>query len=322
MISIIITGKSRLGGYFLRRRVMIIVLIVAIFAAAFLLVSLFLAAYVMTGRRQTLEETFKWQTDHYDTSFLEKLSKNEYIVEGCDGYQLHVILLKNPKKTDKYMIITHGYTDNRNGALKYASLYLDLGYNCIIYDLRGHGLNKPYFTTYGILEARDLDLLIKDSRKRYHISELGLHGESLGAATTVTVLKYKPDIDFAVSDCGFSDIWNVLRGGVKRMHLPGFIVNMADLGAIIRYHYSFKKMRPIDSLDENELPLLFIHGDSDTFILPKNSLDMAERTRGYHETGFIKGAGHAMSIIKDPENYRKYVNEFLNHLREKGYIKS
>ena len=117
--------------------------------------SLGLAGFVMTGSRQTLDEAFKWQSEHYDTSFYAPLEKEVYTVESYDGYILHAELLKNPVPTDDYMIISHGYTDNRMGALKYVSMYLDLGFNCIIYDLRGHGENKPTFTTYGIREGQD-----------------------------------------------------------------------------------------------------------------------------------------------------------------------
>ena len=50
--------------------------------------------------------------------------------------------------------------------------------------MRGYGENEPTFCTYGLLEGKDLAELVKDTRKRYpEISELGLHGESLGAAT-------------------------------------------------------------------------------------------------------------------------------------------
>lgn len=35
------------------------------------------------------------------------------------------------------------------------------------------------------------------------------------------------------------------------------------LGARIRYHYSLKDMRPIDSLNDNKIPILFIYGDKD-----------------------------------------------------------
>ena len=228
------------------------------------------------------------------------LEKTDYTVSGYEDYILHVEYLKNPVPTTRYMILSHGYTDNRMGSLKYVSMYMDLGFNCIIYDLRGHGENESTFTTYGIREALDLKSLIEDTKTRYSdITILGLHGESLGAATTITSLKYKPQIEFAVADCGFSDIDNVLREGYRNAHVPVFLVDLADLGAKIRYHYSLKDMRPIDSLDDNTIPILFLHGEEDTFILPKNSMDMADRTKGKHELHLIPKAGHAESEYQD-----------------------
>ncbi|WP_051454283.1 alpha/beta hydrolase [Ruminococcus albus] len=295
-------------------RKLLIIIAVAVPLLVFALM-LWLASFVMTGKRQTIDEAMQWQTEHYDFSFYEKLEKTDYTIKSFDGYELHVQFLKNPTPTDKYIIISHGYTDNRMGALKYAPMYLELGYNCIIYDLRGHGENEPTFTTYGIREGEDIYELVKDTRSRYSdISQLGLHGESLGAASTAASMKYHPDVDFAVADCGFSDIDNVLRGAYKYYHMPEFFVDLADLGARIRYGYSLKSMRPIDSLDDNEVPMLFIHGADDNFILPKNSEDMAARTRGRSEVHYIEGAGHANSILTDAETYKAYVKEFLESL--------
>ena len=268
--------------------------------------------YVTRGNRQTLEEAFSWQTDHYDTSFYEGLEKTDYVVNGSEGYELHVEYLKNPEPTTKYMILSHGYTDNRIGSLKYVKMYLDLGFHCIVYDLRGHGENEKTYTTYGVREAKDLVCLIDDTRSRYpDLSVLGLHGESLGAATTVTCLKYKPQVDFAVADCGFSDIENVLREGYRNAHVPTGLVDLADVTGKIRYHYSIKEMRPIDSLDENTVPILFLHGAEDRFILPEHSERMKEATKGYAELHLIPGADHAMSVLTDPKAYRKYVADFL-----------
>lgn len=296
----------------IRRLLIVLAVILPILV---LLLMLWLAAFVMTGKRRTIDDAMQWQSEHYDTSFYEKLEKTDYTIKSFDGYELHVEFLKNPTPTDKYIIISHGYTDNRMGALKYVPTYLELGYNCIIYDLRGHGENEPTFTTYGIREGEDISELVKDTRSRYSdISQLGLHGESLGAASTVTSMKYRPDVDFAVADCGFSDIDNVLRGANKYYHMPEFFVDLADIGARIRYGYSLKKMRPIDSLDDNEVPILFIHGSKDTFILPKNSENMAARTKGRSEVRFIEGAGHAESVLTDAESYKKYVREFLESL--------
>ena len=271
-----------------------------------------LAGYIFQVKRQTLEESMKWQSDHYNTAFYEPLEKLRYQVAGEDGYILHVELLRNPVPSTKYMILTHGYSDNRMGSLKYVPMYMQLGFNCIIYDLRGHGENVPHFVTCGILEAADLNCLIRDTHERYpDLTELGLHGESLGAATTATCMKYKPAVDFAVADCGFSDIENVLRGQAKAGHMPGFFVDLADVGARLRFGYSIKRMRPVESLDENEIPILFIHGEDDAFIPPENSRRMYERTKGPRTFRTIPGARHAESILKDPDEYKKHVSEFL-----------
>ena len=293
----------------------IIIVVIVVILILFIAFAFWLPSFVMTGKRQTLEEALAWQSDHYDTSLYEGLEKTDYIVKGYEDYDLHVELLKNPSPTDKYIIVSHGYTDNRMGALKYVQMYMDLGFNCIIYDLRGHGENATDFTTYGVREAQDLKCIVDDTRKRYDdISVLGLHGESLGAATTITSLKYKPEIDFAVADCGFSDIDNVLREGYRNAHAPVFLVDLADFTGKIRYKYSIKEMRPIDSLNDNKVPILFIHGADDTFILPKNSEDMAARTAGYSEIHIIPKAGHAESILTAPNDYKDYVERFLEKI--------
>lgn len=283
----------------------ILVLLFAVFAFR-------LASFAMTGKRQTLEEAFAWQSDHYDTSFYEDLRKTDYVINGFEDYQLHVELLENPNETTKYVILSHGYTDNRIGSLKYVPMYLELGFNCIVYDLRGHGENEPTFTTYGVREGKDLKCLIEDTRRRYEgLTVLGLHGESLGAATTITSLKDQPEVDFVVADCGFSDIENVLRGGYRNAGAPAFLFDIADFTGKLRYHYSLKEMRPIDSLDENTIPILLIHGAGDELIPPRNSEDMAKRTKGYCEIHLIPDAGHAESILTAPENYKEYVRKFL-----------
>lgn len=291
----------------------ILIAVACILAVGFAAFAFWLPSFVMTGKRQTLEEAFAWQSDHYDTSFYDGLEKTDYTIRGFKDYELHVELLKNPTPTANYIILSHGYTDNRIGALKYVPMYLELGFNCIVYDLRGHGENASDFTTYGVREGQDLKCLIDDTRARYSdLGVLGLHGESLGAATTITSLKYQPEVDFAVADCGFSDIENVLKEGYRSAHAPVFLVDVADFTGRLRYHYALKEMRPIDSLDENTVPILFIHGAEDNFILPKNSEDMAARTKGYSEIHLIPQAGHAASILTAPDVYEEYVQAFLD----------
>ena len=286
-------------------------------AALILLMLLIVAGFSMAGysmriKPQTLEEARRWQEDHYDLSWYDSLEKTDYTVTGNDGYILHAQFLRNPKDTDRYVIISHGYTDNRFGALKYVRMYLEQGFHVIVYDLRGHGMNELTFCTYSVRERKDLLALIRDSRERYkNMTLLGLHGESLGAATSIAVLEEKPPVDFVVADCGFSEIASVLQGGLQAMHLPGWMVHIASLCAQIRFGYSYEQMRPVDSLRDNRIPILFMHGAEDSFIPPEHSEKMKAATKGYAEVHLIAGADHAMSVLTDPDGYQETVSRFL-----------
>ena len=298
-----------------REKVMLIALIIlAVLVVLAIAAGFFFASSSMSIRRQTLDEARKWQEDHYDLSWYDPLEKTEYQVTSYDGYVLNAELIRNPIPADKYVLLSHGYTDNRFGALKYTKMYLDLGFHVIVYDLRGHGENEPTFCTYSVRERKDLIALIQDCRDRYQPAVLGIHGESLGAATSIACLEDKPQIDFVVADCGFSDISNVLKGGVKSMHLPEGLVPLASVCARLRYGYSYDMMRPIDSLADNEIPILFIHGAGDSFILPENSERMEKETKGYSELHLIPGAAHAASVLTAPEEYQEIVEAFLAHI--------
>lgn len=292
---------------------MIVALIVVLVLLALLIaLGFFLANFALGIRRQTLEEARTWQEEHYDISWYDGLKKQDYTVSSFDGYVLHVQLLVNPVPTDRYILISHGYTDNHFGSLKYTRMYLDLGFNVILYDLRGHGANEVTFCTYSIRESKDLNVLIRDCRRRYPDASLfGIHGESLGSATSIACLKEKPEIDFVVADCGFSEIITVMQAGLRGMHLPGWLVHVASLCARIRYGYFFRQMRPIDSLEDNEIPILFIHGEKDDFILPRHSENMQKATKGYSEIHVIPEATHAASVLTAPEDYQRYVEGFL-----------
>ena len=284
-------------------------------AAALCAGSFGLASFAVNGKRQTCGEAWKWQKDHYDVSWYETTEKKSYTVKSYDGYVLHTVFCRCPEESNRYVILSHGYTDNHFGCLKYMKMYLDAGFNCIIYDLRGHGENEKTWCSYSIRESQDLYALIRDTRQRYARADvpvsIGLHGESLGAATSAAVLKYDQDLSFVVADCGFSEITNVLKAGMKMMHLPSFLVLPASLAARIRYGYFFSQMRPADSLAGNRVPMLFIHGAEDKFITPQNSLDMQQATDGYSALHLIPDAGHAESVLVHPELYKTYLMEFL-----------
>lgn len=155
-------------------------------------------------------------------------------------------------------------------------------------------------------------MLIRDTRDRFpELKVLGLHGESLGGATTVAVLKYAPKVDFAVSDCAFSEIKPILTAGLRSMHLPEGLIGLSGFCAKLLYHCSYDEMRPIDSLARTTLPILFIHGADDDFIPPSHASAMHAAAEDHSELHLAEGAGHAASVLTVPEEYRRWLRGFL-----------
>ena len=290
---------------------LIIIGAVIMFAA-----SLFLAKQLSFATRNTLEQERRWAKRNGIWGNLEEYTVSEYTVEGKDGYILHCELVKNDE-TDKYVIISHGYTSNRYGAAKYVPIYIDLGYNCIIYDLRGHGENEESICTIGNYESQDLMKLIDDTYERYGQDiYLGLHGESMGSSTSLSVLAEKPDVKFVVADCGFADLYELIGTGFKAKHV-GFLEPLVNFDMEIFYGWSMKDTHAIKNMEGTEVPICFIHGKDDTFITPDNSERMQQAAGGYTELHLVNNAGHAMSRASlGQAGYEEIVRNFLDKIEE------
>lgn len=292
----------------------------------------FVFAYMIThGKRQTLDESWEWELSHVPA--VRKFSRDmltDYVIKGPKGEDIHVAMLPAPgaddsgssassEVSDKYVILAHGYTDNRFGMMKYVPHYYDLGFNCILFDERGHGESAPEPCSYGPRELDFLMAVVKDTLERYGGSGfmLGLHGESLGGATVLMSLAeplVKENVKFVVDDCGFADIVTVLKVGLKMYHVPVWFLYPALLAAWVMYGFKLWKARPIDYVYGNKIPLLCMHGAKDDFIVPEHSKRVYEATSGPREIHLFEGAWHAMSAVDRSEEYGEVLSGFLKSL--------
>ena len=289
----------------------VIVLVAIVWYCRFILG---LASQIAAPEVSTLDKEISWEKEHGLWGNYDSYEKKEYTVKAYKDYELHVTLVKNPVETDKYVIISHGFKSNRYGAVKYVDTYMDLGFNCIIYDLRDHGENEKTALSLGQFESEDLEKLIEDSYSRYGNIKLGRHGESMGAATSLTVLAKKPKVDFVVADCGFSNLYDLIYKAYDLAKTP-FVLPSVNTAMKLRYGYDMKKTSPKDALVGNEVPICFIHGEADTFILPENSQVNKAATAGYSELHLVPNAAHAQSreVLGNAE-YRGIIGDFLNNI--------
>lgn len=245
----------------------------------------------------------------------------EFTLRSQYGYDLHCALWPHPEGVSfpdgkpRVAVIVHGYTYCLIGSVKYAKIFHDLGFDCVLYDHRNHGLSGKAPTTMGYYEARDLSAVCDWARERFGKEALiGTHGESMGAATVMLQASQYPALSFVIEDCGYSDLRAQLKHNVKQMyHLPYFpFVPLASRITRLRGGVPFESVVPRDSVAKcDSLPMLFIHGEKDDFVPYEMVHVNYDAKPGMREIKTFPKAEHAASFGSDPEAYRACVTSFL-----------
>ena len=142
-----------------------------------------------------------------------------------------------------------------------------------------------------------------------------VHGISMGAATTMCVAG-EPTPDYVrcfVEDCGYTSAWDEFKHELKkRFHLPAFPL-MHTTSALCRYTYgwTFKEASPLNQVAKCTKPMLFIHGDADTFVPTWMVYPLYEAKPEPKELWIVPGATHAMSYKDYPQEYTEHVKKFV-----------
>ena len=298
----------------------IIIIAVTILLLIFFVISSGALMYISKPKTRPIDVAIQREKNAGYWDFYEPLSKEDWDITSYDGYLLHGTLIKNTGENARekdYVIITHGYTSTRYGSLKYIPIFYELGYQIYIYDDRNHGANKKCFTSMGYYEKGDL-LAVKDaliSRFGDDIT-IGLHGESMGCAISLLALGEWDHFKFLVADCGYGDLSSLLDYQLSTMvHLPVIFGRSASLLGKLLYGFELYKIRPCDAIRHTKTPILFIHGEADTFIPKEQSkLSYDSCLDNYKELHYIPGANHALSIDTEPDMYHDIAVNFLKNV--------
>ncbi len=294
---------------------------IIIFLAVFIVLNLLGAAIgtstsITHPKRAPYDEVIDEMKEAGVYGNFDSYDKEDYIVKGMDGYELHCAKISSPETigTGKYLIYSHGHQSNMYAGSKYCDAFIELGFTCIIYDLRAHGANEKAICSMGGYEGQDLNYLIEDTYSRYgDVELLGLHGESMGASTTLNALRYTEKVDFVVADCGFESLKFMVHDMYNDMYLYPF-GTCADIGFKLIYGIDDAEVSGIDALKDKGVPILFVHGLADDWIDVENSEDMYEEAKkyAYCELWLVEGAGHARSRqVAGEEAYKQHIDDFL-----------
>lgn len=323
-----------------------LVLIALLLALCLLLLSgLSLAAYAAMVRRPVRDardiEKRLLAKGEIKSEWLSLPWRTESVETG-GGYALAVHVLEG--RGDRLVILHHGITWNWLAALKYAAFLVEAGYGVLAFDARGHGESGGRGSSFGVFEARDLEVLARWAGRNLPSARLyALLGISLGAAAALQCGPLVAPLAVAagvgpggpadgrlepvaiIADCAFSGADAILLHRLSRFGVPPFLrpaVTLAvDWLCRSRRGFSIFAASPARAALATSLPILFIHGAEDDYVPTAMSVSMFKARKALlpaaaSELLLLPGAGHAKSHRKDPAVYEGAVLAFLDRAFE------
>lgn len=315
-------------------------------AVAVLCTLLLCGSYYMLGyalrpeelalRSRDAEGSYEYMTDQYPElrPWIDSLQTadalRELYIEGEGGNSLHALYIAAAQPTGRTAVIVHGYTDNAIRMLHIGYLYNRLlGYNILLPDLYGHGLSEGDHIRMGWHDRLDLLQWTATADELFGRNlpdtlgggtQMVVHGISMGAATTMMAsgeveqgIYRQPFIKCFVEDCGYTSAWDEFRGELKaQFGLPAFpLLHTASLLSRWEYGWSFREASALKQVKKCTRPMLFIHGDADTFVPTAMVYRLYEAKPEPKALWIVSGAAHATSYKERPQEYADRVKAFV-----------
>lgn len=241
---------------------------------------------------------------------VEVIAKDGIILRGTE----YII----DEHSDKWAIVLHGYHSNPDSVLSIGMHFSEKGYNVLIPSMRASNDSEGQYIGMGWLDKDDLQCWINLIIEQNDNAEIILHGSSMGAATVLMASgdELPSNVKAIIEDSGYTSVWDIFASEAKaRFNLPTFpILNMFELVANIRAKYDIKEASAVEQVKKSNVPILFIHGDSDDFVPEYMCEELYEATNCRKDKLIIHNAGHTESRYKEPDTYYNKIFDFLENI--------
>ncbi|MEG1752069.1 MAG: alpha/beta hydrolase [Clostridia bacterium] len=247
--------------------------------------------------QETNEPTFS-----HSATVLQNLKKN------VEGYK---------KNKVRVAVVIHGYMNIYKDMQRFAKMFLELGFNVVLPECRGHGESEGKFIGMGWPDRKDVQVAIKRAIKIFgEDCEIVVFGVSMGGATTCMLSGEDnlQNIKCFVSDCAYTSIYEQIKYVIdKQTPLPVFpTLQIFNVFQKIKTGYSLKDGDSRVQLEKCDKPILFIHGSADNFVPFHMLAELVVHAKN-NEVLIVDGADHAES---QPYATQLYTETLINFLKK------
>ena len=215
------------------------------------------------------------------------------------------------------VILAHGFAQNRHILIPQAKMFQKLGFSTILFDQRAFGESKEKYCTFGVREAEDVVCLIQWVKKRCgEKTEIILFGASMGAVTVMNALNYTEEVKCVIEDSGFASFRKAIPQLYQSMGLDRLDKNVYEELEIETniLGFSLDDNNPLKTISNKSVPILIIHGTSDTVIDVSNAISLYNKCKHPNSRmELFEGREHALAIM-DSKRYEDVVEEFIQKI--------
>ena len=260
------------------------------------------------------DDIIRWTKD------IRNMPREELSITSRDGLTLRGRYYEY-KKGAPIEIMFHGYRGySERDLCGGVHRCFHLKRNALIVDHRASGISDGHIITFGIKERFDcIDWVNFAIEKFGKSSKIMITGISMGAATVMMALgeELPENVVCALADCGYTSPKEIIRKVLRDLHLPSVIFYpIIKLGARIFGGFNLEECSAIDGVKKSRIPIIFIHGDVDTFVPCGMSERLYELSAAEHKKlVIVKGAGHGLAFPKDLDGYYAALSEFEQDCR-------
>ena len=238
-------------------------------------------------------------------------------IRSRDGLLLHGYYLPSVK-TKRYVLLCHGYKGSGFGDFANTARFLhENGCGLFFIDQRCCGSSEGKYITFGAKEQWDVRqwayYIAKRNKDKLPVY---LYGESMGAASVLMASGHSlpKEVKGLIADCGFHSMKGQLQdiaAGWFHLKRAGLLLFRVDLFCRLLAGFCMKDADTTDAMRTNRRPVLFFHGEKDSYVEPKNTRYNYALCRAPKELIMMPGARHLCSPYADPELYRRKILEFF-----------
>lgn len=138
----------------------------------------------------------------------------------------------------------------------------------------------------------------------------------MGASAVLMASGYRlpPEVKGLIADCGFQSMERQMRDMADNwFHLHYIPLLLKEMDWLCHFVAGFrmKDADTTEAMKRNTRPVLFFHGEKDTYVYPNNSFQNYMLCKAPKELVIVPEARHLCSAYADPELYQCTVMEFF-----------